>query len=146
MRWIIACALLALLALLGACAPSLDAPPPATASRSLCASGEPVLAVQMFFGRVARGRAPVSDAEWKDFADSVLTPNFPDGFTVLDGRGQWRNPDTAAIVAEDAKVLVIVAPRTLETRARLDAVASFYKERFNQLSVLTVTADACAAF
>ena len=130
---------------LAACA-SMDAPSPVAGSDSACAPGIPVLDIKMFFGRAVRDRAPVSDADWQDFAASVLTPNFPDGFTVLDGRGQWRNPDTAAIVAEDAKVLAIVAPRTLETRARLDAVAAFYKERFNQLSVLIVTSDARAAF
>ncbi len=41
-----------------------------------------------------RGRAPLTDAEWAEFAAQTITPNFPDGFTVFDGEGQWRNPQT----------------------------------------------------
>jgi hypothetical protein len=132
---------LALAAVLGACAPSLDAPPP-----HACAVGAPRVVAQLFFGRNAKDRAPVTEAEWQGFVDSVVTPQFPDGFTVLDAQGQWRNPQTGAIVREAAKVIVVAVPRDAPIRARIDAVAQAYKQRFAQQSVGVVLGDACAAF
>ena len=51
-----------------------------------------MLVAELFFGRGIKGRAPLSGAEWAEFAAQTITPNFPDGFTVFDGEGQWRNP------------------------------------------------------
>jgi hypothetical protein len=132
---------LALAGGLGACAPSLDAPPPST-----CAIGAPYLTMQLYFGRSVAGRVPVSDAAWQAFVDGVVTPNFPDGFTVLDAQGHWRNPQTGEIVREPTKLVIIGAPRAAPLRARIDTVTSTYKQRFAQQSVGVVIADACAAF
>ena len=38
-----------------------------------------------------------------------LRPRFPDGLTVLDARGQWRDSQ-GAIKTERSKLLVILAP------------------------------------
>ena len=132
---------LALAGGLAACAPSLDAPPP-----SACLVGAPYLTAQLFFGRSVAGRVPVSDAAWQAFVDGVMTPNFPDGFTVLDAQGQWRNPQTAEIAREPTKLVIIGVPRDAPLRARIDTVTSTYKQRFAQQSVGIVVADACAAF
>ena len=61
-----------------------------------------------------------------------MTPRFPDGFTVLDGRCQWRGPGEGGIVKEDSKVLVIAMPDEPHRRARLDEIATAYKRRFRQ--------------
>ena len=53
-----------------------------------------MLVAELFFGRGIPGRAPLSEAEWRDFAAEIVTPNFPDGFTAFDAEGQWRNPAT----------------------------------------------------
>ena len=45
----------------------------------------------------SRGVSRLTDAEWTEFAARTITPNFPDGFTVFDGDGQWRNPQTGHI-------------------------------------------------
>jgi hypothetical protein len=132
---------LALAGGLAACAPSLDAPP-----LSACVIGTPYLTAQLFFGRSVAGRIPVSDAAWQAFVDGVMTPNFPDGFTVLDAQGQWRNPRTGETVREPTKLVIIGVPRAAPLRARIDAVTSAYKQRFAQQSVGTVITDACAAF
>ncbi len=58
-----------------------------------------MLVAELFFGRNIRGRAPLTEAEWRAFAAEIVTPNFPDGFTVFDGDGQWQNPATREITA-----------------------------------------------
>jgi hypothetical protein len=41
-------------------------------------------------GHVDPGRSMVSDDAWEKFLAEVVTPLFPDGFTILGGRGQYR--------------------------------------------------------
>jgi hypothetical protein len=105
-----------------------------------------MLIAELFFSRGIKGREPLTDAEWADFAVATITPNFPDGFTVLDGEGQWRNPRTGTIAGAPTKILLVAAKREPDLPRRLSAVIEAYKARFHQQSVGIITRDACAAF
>jgi hypothetical protein len=105
-----------------------------------------MLVAEMFFGRNIKGREPLTDGEWVEFAAQTITPNFPDGFTVFDGEGQWRNPRTGAITRDPTKVLLVAAKRETGVAQRLSAVVDAYKARFGQQSVGIITHDSCAAF
>ena len=105
-----------------------------------------MLVAELFFGRAMKGRASVSDAEWAEFAAQTVTPNFPDGFTVFDGEGQWRNPQTGQIADARTKILLIAAERTPDLAQRLSALIDAYKGRFHQQSVGIITRNSCAAF
>lgn len=105
-----------------------------------------MLVAELFFGRNIPGRTPLSDAEWSDFAARVVTPNFPEGFTVFDGEGQWRNPRSGDIAHEPTKILLVAAKRRSDLAARLGAVIEAYKSRFRQRSVGVTTRDSCARF
>jgi hypothetical protein len=139
-------AVLVLSALAG-CAPPTEplSPPPAQPDQCLLPSEERMLVAELFFGRDIHGRAPLTDAEWAEFAAQVITANFPDGFTVLDGNGQWRNPQTGRIAHEPTKILLVAAKRSPDLAGRLTAVIDAYKTRFHQQSVAIVTRDSCAA-
>jgi hypothetical protein len=105
-----------------------------------------ILVAELFFGRNIPGRAPLSDAEWSEFAAQTITPNFPDGFTVFDGDGQWRVPATGRVTREHTKILLVAAKRQFDLAPRLTAVIDAYKSRFHQQSVGIITRDSCAAF
>jgi Protein of unknown function (DUF3574) len=104
------------------------------------------LIAELFFARGIAGREPLSDAEWAEFAAQTITPNFPDGFTVFDGEGQWRSPQTGRISGNRSKILLVAAPRTPDLVQRLSAVIDAYKTRFHHQSVGIITRDSCAAF
>jgi hypothetical protein len=105
-----------------------------------------MLVAELFFGRGIGRRGPLADAEWADFSARVVTPNFPNGFTVFDGWGQWRDPRTGHIAAERTKILLVAAARTADLARRLSAVIDAYKARFHQQSVGVVTRDSCSNF
>jgi hypothetical protein len=110
-----------------------------------CAGGAaPKPVAELVFGRNIGPSLGVSEAAWRDFVDSEVTPRFPDGFTVLEARGQWR--DGAAIVREPSKVLVIALADETRAHAELAAIAESYKARFRQQSVLTIVRPACVSF
>ena len=125
--------------------PSPPSSPPAPYSCLLPAE-ERMLVAELFFGRGIKGRQPLTDAEWAEFAAQTITPNFPDGFTVFDGEGQWRNPQTGRIAGNRTKILLVAAPRTPDLAQRLAAVIDAYKARFHHQSVGIITRDSCAAF
>ena len=96
--------------------------------------------------RNVRPHRPISDAAWAEFLATIVTPRFPDGLTVLDGYGQWRNPSTGEIGHEASTLVEIVTSDTTETAARLEQIRDAYKTRFGQQSVGLVTTASCAAF
>jgi hypothetical protein len=131
--------------------PPSPAPEPQAAGapapyQCLLPSEQRMLVAELFFGRSIRGRRPLTDAEWGKFATDTITANFPDGFTVFDGYGQWRDPQTGHIGREATKVLLVAAKRSPDLAARLQAVIDAYKTRFHQQSVGVITRDSCAAF
>src|SRR5712691_5828567 len=143
-RQALAALLLALL--VGCAAPPSTAPPAAAPYSCLLPAEQRMLVAELFFGRNIRGRRPLSDAEWSQFAAEIVAPNFPDGFTVLDGDGQWQNPATRETVRERTKILLVAARRAPDLAPRLAAVIDAYKTRFRQQSVGLITRDSCAAF
>ena len=105
-----------------------------------------MLVAELFFGRNIPGRGPLTEAEWAEFAAQAITPNFPAGFTVMDGGGQWQNPATGKTSREPTKILLVAVARSPDLAARLSAVIDAYKARFHQQSVGIITRDSCAAF
>lgn len=112
----------------------------------LLSSQKPMIVAELFFGRDREGRSDVSEGEWASFVDSVVARQFPDGFTVLNGKGAWFDGWLDATRYESSKILMIVTPPTPALAARLRAVADAYRRRFHQQSVGVLTTQACGAF
>ncbi|HEX2887558.1 DUF3574 domain-containing protein [Vineibacter terrae] len=110
------------------------------------APAKPATQVDLYFGRDIDGTAEVSDAQWSLFVDQEVTPRFPDGLTVIDAHGQYRDTASGRISRERSKRLTIVVDDAAAARSRFDAVIDAYKRRFQQQSVLKVEAPVCAAF
>lgn len=92
---------------------------------------------ELYIGRSIPGGRMVSDEEWEKFLSDVVTPLFPAGFTVLGGRGQYRE-DSGTIAKEPSHVLVFLyrkAERKM-ANASIERIRAEYKRRFSQESVL----------
>ncbi len=124
---------------LAACAPAGEV--------ERCEAGaEPHVVATMYFGRNIGGELGVSEEEWDAFVDAEVTPLFPDGLTVADAEGQWRDPDTREIVREPSKALTIILSNEAEDRAALDQIAAAYKTQFQQQAVALVVETSCVSF
>lgn len=134
----------ALLLALGGCATT-----PATTGQGAAACRAPLKAmtqVDLYFGRNIPTGGEVSDAQWRQFLDEVVTPRFPDGLSVLDVYGQWKSTRTGAIARERSKRLSIIVPDAAAAASEVEAIKAAYKQRFRQESVLQSEAGVCAAF
>ena len=100
---------------------------------------------ELFFGRDATGRAMVSEEEWREFLDDEVSPRFPDGLSVADVYGQYRNSG-GGIARERSKQLLIATTGGAADDAKLNAISDAYKRHFGQESVLLVETPVCAGF
>ena len=96
-------------------------------------------------GRSGPAGEVVDDAAWDAFLADTVTPRFPDGLTVLDGRGQWRGA-AGQIKKERSKLLVILTSQGDDKMRLIAEISDEYKRRFSQESVLQVVDDACVSF
>ncbi len=107
---------------------------------------EPRQVVELLFGRNIGGRVGVSDSAWAHFVAREMTPRSPDGLTVTDAVGQWRDRASGTLVREPSKRVEIVLPGNADDEARLDAVVAAYKRQFRQHSVGVIVRAACVSF
>lgn len=102
---------------------------------------KPMLVAELFFGRDT-----VTDTDWNGFLADTLTGRFPDGFTVVDGQGQWLDPERRVISHEASKYVVIAAADTAQSLQNLGVVMKSYEQRFHQQSVGLLLDHRCGAF
>lgn len=106
----------------------------------------PMVVTELFFGRDIPGRGPLTDREWSDFATAVIAKEFPDGFTVIDGEGQWQDPQTHVLAREATKIAIAAFAGTDGLGDRIARISSAYKTEFRQQSVGVLTYTACGSF
>ena len=117
-----------------------------TPAPSCYGTQEPKQVAELLFGRDIGGKLGVSETAWARFVAREMTPRFPDGLTVTDAVGQWRDPAAGTIVREPSKRVEIVLPGNGDDEARLDAVVTAYKREFRQHSVGVIVRSACVSF
>ncbi len=106
-------------------------------------SEKSMLQVELLFGRNIGGRLGVSEKKWSRFVEAEITPRFPQGLTVLEAGGQWRDTGNKRIVRERSKIVVLIVPADTNSYERLDAIVAAYKDRFNQQAVGMVARPVC---
>jgi hypothetical protein len=126
----------ALLAL-AACAPSQ------VATSTCPAPLKPAVEVDLYFGGDAGNGRTVSEAEWAAFMAEEVTPRFPDGLSVIDVAGQYREP-SGRMVREKTKFVVVVIFDAPAHLPKVQAVVDAYKRRHNQNSVFRTEHAVCA--
>jgi hypothetical protein len=144
--------LLTLLAAAPACAPAVTpsadptpaAAPVTTAVR--CEVGDTAMVRGViYFGRNRPEGGTVGDAEWEAYLDSVVTPRFPAGFTVVEAQGRWRG-GSGVVERERTEVLTLLHPDDEASREAVRALTGEYVRRFHQEAVLRERLAACARF
>ena len=92
---------------------------------------------ELYFGMNRPGGAVVTDEEWSKFLADEVTPRFPEGFTVLDGYGQFKNK-SGKIVKEKSRVLILLYPKKSikDANLKIEEMRTAYTKTFQQQSVL----------
>jgi hypothetical protein len=107
---------------------------------------KPMVEAQLLFGRNIGGRLGVTNRLWSRFLEGVIVPRFPDGLTVVDASGQWRDARTKRLIREPSKMVIVVAAQGSMLQDKIDAIVAEYKRRFHQDAVGVVIRQACVSF
>lgn len=110
------------------------------------APSQPMVSAEMLFGRNIGDRLGVSEADFARFTAREITPRFPDGLTIIDARGQYRDTDRGRLIREPSKLVLVTFRDDPQKRAALSQIADAYKTAFKQQSVLTTVRETCASF
>jgi hypothetical protein len=100
---------------------------------------------ELYFGMGMKDGSFTSNEEYQRFLDEQVTPRFKDGFTVLDGRGQYLGPN-ARLWHEPTKVLVLMYSPDPSKSTAIEEIRNAYKTAFQQESVMRVDRATCVAF
>jgi uncharacterized protein DUF3574 len=112
-----------------------------------CRGGQrPTQVAELLFGRNVGKHLGVTESAWGRFVDREIVPRFPDGLTVYDASGRWRDRTSNRVVREPSKIVHIVLPGDPEDVARLNEIVEAYKARFKQQSVGVIVRPACVSF
>ena len=99
----------------------------------------------LYFGASIPGGGAVDASAWQQFAADTLTAAFPQGYSVVDAHGVWRDAGGRS-TQEDSRIVSIVHADTASIAQAVRQVAATYRERFHQESVLRERAAVCAQF
>ena len=118
-----------------------------TSERAFCKHvlhGELFARTELFFG-LSKPGGVVTEEEFQAFVDGKITPRFPDGLTLLSGKGQFRD-STGFIIQEGTKLLILLYPFNKARSADVEQIRTDYKDAFQQQSVLRVDEQSCVSF
>lgn len=90
-----------------------------------CRTPQSWVRTEVYFGLSKPDGSLVSATEWQAFLDETVTPRFPAGLSVIDGRGQWRDR-SGEIDREPTKVLIVVHPAGAATEREIDMIRKQY--------------------
>jgi Protein of unknown function (DUF3574) len=99
----------------------------------------PFIRTELYFGRNKPDGTEVSRKDFDEFLSGFVTERFPDGLTVLTGRGQFLNSE-GEVERERSVVLILLYPVAArnEKSIKIEEIREEYKTRFRQQSVLRV--------
>ncbi|WP_438000525.1 DUF3574 domain-containing protein [Sorangium sp. So ce185] len=138
-------ALLAVLLATAGCgsAAAEDSPPPAP--EATCDTGAPMIRTELFFGMDRFDAPDVTQEEWQQFVDTVVTPRFRDGLTQFDVDGQYL-ATTEELIREDSRLIMLLHDGSQAASDSIEAIREEYKARFDQESVLRIDEPVCVDF
>jgi hypothetical protein len=118
---------------------SVQASAQENAGRQTRFEASPFIRTELYFGRNKPDGKEVSRKEFDEFLSGFVTERFPDGLTVLKGRGQFLN-SKGEVERERSVVLILLYPTSArnEKHIKIEEIRDEYKRRFMQQSVLRV--------
>jgi hypothetical protein len=95
---------------------------------------------ELYFGSDREDGPDVTEDDFRGFLDKYVTPEFPDGLTVLTGKGQFCCDTSNNIIRETSFVLILFYPieTAKESGEKIEKIRDAYKTAYHQQSVLRV--------
>lgn len=100
---------------------------------------------ELYFGLTKPSGETISESEWQQFVNDVITPRFREGLTVLNGSGQFLN-SSGILIRENSKIVILIYESSPEKERAIHQIIETYKKTFQQESVLRATSRVKVSF
>jgi len=114
----------------------------------LCSCSTPRIMVEtdLYFGQTRPDGSMITEIEWQNFRDNQIAKVFKEGCTVIKASGNWLDPESHKLITEPSYVVIHNYKRSSQKSQQIDSLRYWYKNMFQQQSVLRVDKRAKATF
>jgi hypothetical protein len=108
--------------------------------------GETTVAkTELLFGLSKPDGSIITEPEFQQFIDREVTPLFPDGLTLMNVTGQFKDSKNV-IIKEKSKLLLLLHRNDRNAQSNIEQIRKAYVTKFHQESVLRVDETSCISF
>lgn len=116
------------------------------AAASCPVNGITMSKVELYFGLSMSGGGRIDPVAWQRFVDQEVTPRFPNGLTIEQVWGQWRDVKTGKTIQEPSHIVMILYKPSIEAERAIEDIRLAYKSQFQQDSVMRLDEINCVSF
>ncbi|MEO7924513.1 MAG: DUF3574 domain-containing protein [Chitinophagaceae bacterium] len=100
----------------------------------------------LYFGQSKPGGGMVTATEWQRFKEDYVMKVFKEGSTVINVSGNWYDTAARKLITEPTFVMIYYYKRSPAVSKQIDSLRQWYKDLFQQQSVLRVDKKVAASF
>ncbi len=113
----------------------------------LCSCSVPrMIETDLYFGQSKPDGSMITEIEWKSFKENQIDKIFKEGSTVMNVLGNWYDPVSHKLITEPTHVVLYFYKKSAQTSQQIDSLRYWYKNMFQQQSVLRVDKKVKAVF
>lgn len=109
-------------------------------------SRQRMIETNLYFGQSKPGGGMVTAKEWDTFKTNHIIKVFKEGSTVVSVTGNWFDTDKRELISEPTYMVIYFYKPSRNLSRQIDSLRSWYKQQFNQQSVLRVDKKTKASF
>lgn len=100
----------------------------------------------LYFAQMRPDGSMITEVEWNNFRENQIAKVFTHGCTVIKASGNWLDPVTHKLITEPSHVVICYYKKSSQMSQQIDSLRYWYKNMFQQQSVLRVDKKAKVAF
>lgn len=100
-----------------------------------CSSAK-MVKTTLYFGQSRPDGSFIAENEWTTFKENQISRVFPEGCTIINAKGNWRDPETKKIISEPTYMVIYFYKKSSQKSKQIDSLRNLYKRIFIQQSVL----------
>ena len=112
----------------------------------LSCSSTRYIETDLYFGQSKPGGGMITEKEWVMFKETYISKVFKEGSSVTAISGSWYDTAAHKLITEPTYMVSYYYKRTPAVSRQIDSLRIWYKNLFNQQSVLRVDKEVKAHF
>jgi hypothetical protein len=105
-----------------------------------------MIETDLYFGQTRPDGRLITEVEWDNFRKNQIARVFSQGCTVIKASGNWLDPVTLKFITEPSYLVICTYKKSSPLSQQIDSLRNWYKNMFQQQSVLRVDKKIKAGF